>query len=348
VTRPNHNISTASGASPKKGRRRIRLFVAALNLVYLLTVLAVWALLKFGAESWWLATLVLFGPRWVVALPLLVLAPITILIHRRTLWITCISAAVVLFPVMDLCIPWRVPFVDKSGFHLRVLTCNIHRHLLSAAAMSELIDQTQPDVVVLEEWTSQDQRPLFSQGAWYMRREGEFFMASRFPVRDARRIFEGKWAAGEAVDYKLALPGRTIDFVAVHLASPHNQFQEILEASPDAPDAVQDNSRMRAEQSASLANFASQLGNATILAGDFNTPGNSPLFESAWSIFTDAFAAAGLGIGNTYHYRWSGTRIDHILLAAGWNCSDCQVGPPVGSPHRPLVADLNWGGTRWP
>ena len=33
-------------------------------------------------------------------------------------------------------------------------------------------------------------------------------------------------------------------------------------------------------------------------------------------------------------------RIDHILAGPGWRCGRCWVGPDVGSPHRPLLADL--------
>jgi vancomycin resistance protein VanJ len=39
-------------------------------------------------------------------------------------------------------------------------------------------------------------------------------------------------------------------------------------------------------------------------------------------------------------------RIDHILAGPGWYCARCWVGPDVGSPHRPVLADLiaTWKG----
>jgi endonuclease/exonuclease/phosphatase (EEP) superfamily protein YafD len=37
-------------------------------------------------------------------------------------------------------------------------------------------------------------------------------------------------------------------------------------------------------------------------------------------------------------------RIDHILAGPGWQAERCWVGPDVGSPHRPVIADLIWTG----
>ena len=43
--------------------------------LYVVALLAVWLLLRFGGDRWWLATVMLFGPRWVYGLPLLLLVP---------------------------------------------------------------------------------------------------------------------------------------------------------------------------------------------------------------------------------------------------------------------------------
>ena len=43
--------------------------------------------------------------------------------------------------------------------------------------------------------------------------------------------------------------------------------------------------------------------------------------------------------------RKTTVRIDHVLAGKGWNCVRCWVGPNVGSPHRPVLADLVWTGT---
>jgi hypothetical protein len=77
-----------------------------------------------------------------------------------------------------------------------------------------------------------------------------------------------------------------------------------------------------------------------ILAGDFNTPADGRIYQESWSAFRNAFTEAGTGWGLTKQTRWFGARIDHILYAPPWTCRSAWIGPPRGSDHRPLVADL--------
>jgi endonuclease/exonuclease/phosphatase (EEP) superfamily protein YafD len=87
------------------------------------------------------------------------------------------------------------------------------------------------------------------------------------------------------------------------------------------------------------------MGNDVILGGDFNTPCQSALYHREWSGFSDAFNAAGLGTGHSYFGLGASVRIDHLLSAAGWRCIRCRVGPDVGSPHRPVIADFERTGS---
>ena len=42
--------------------------------------------------------------------------------------------------------------------------------------------------------------------------------------------------------------------------------------------------------------------------------------------------------------RLTVTRIDHVLGGKGWQSRASSVGPDLGSPHRPLLVDLEWTG----
>src|SRR5438552_1352047 len=88
---------------------------------------------------------------------------------------------------------------------------------------------------------------------------------------------------------------------------------------------------------------SSRTSGRTLLAGDFNTPAESRIYQTAWAPFTNAYATSTLGWGHTYFTRRCGLRIDHLLAGPGWRCRRCEVGPHVGSPHRPVVADWEWG-----
>src|SRR5262249_11050682 len=84
------------------------------------------------------------------------------------------------------------------------------------------------------------------------------------------------------------------------------------------------------------------------LAGDFNTPPDSATYRRCWSSLSNAYSSAGVGWGYTYFTQHAAVRIDHILAGDGWRCRACWVGPDVGSPHRPVVADVEWVGPAAP
>lgn len=101
--------------SGKRRHRSGRLVVAAANGGYLLFLLVVWTALWRAGERWWPATLVLFGPRWVFALPLPVLTAASLLFNRRSIWVIGLSIPVLLFPVMDCCVPWRAAIAGQPS-----------------------------------------------------------------------------------------------------------------------------------------------------------------------------------------------------------------------------------------
>src|SRR5690349_19121372 len=68
-------------------------------------VLAAWAALALAADRWWPATLLLFGPRWVLAVPLAVLVPAAAVCRRQALLPLLAAAVVLALPVLGFCIP---------------------------------------------------------------------------------------------------------------------------------------------------------------------------------------------------------------------------------------------------
>lgn len=166
-------------------------------------------------------------------------------------------------------------------------------------------------------------------------------MASRYPLRKVKDLAaqHGK-GLGMAVCYDVDTPGGLVHLINCRLASPHMQLEDLRWHSPLAPEEIRANSVLRREQSHLLSDLASKLGHSTLLAGDLNTPQGSVLFRQCWSQYADAFTVGGCGFGNTYCAPWWSTRIDHILVGPAWRCERCWVGPDVGSPHRPLIADL--------
>jgi endonuclease/exonuclease/phosphatase (EEP) superfamily protein YafD len=346
------SASSRPPAAPRRGRIRAAIGVAC--WVYLVMALCVWLLLRGGGDHWWFATVVLFGPRWLALLPVVILLPMAIVLRRRALGTLIPAVAIVVFPVMGLCLPWRTLFAPRSDAAqpaIRVMTCNVHRGALDPVALAEWILATRPDVVALQEWTSKHESVVSKTGDWKVLRDGELCLFSRYPIRKIEDLADwADWKSqgipGAAVCYELSTPRKTIYLFNLHLASPHRQLDAVLEGSSEGPARVERNSSNRRRQADALSRFASRRDGPVILAGDFNMPCESGIFRASWRGFSDAFSTAGFGFGYTYYARKTVVRIDYVLAGNGWVCRRSWVGPDVGSPHRPLIAELEWTGPR--
>jgi endonuclease/exonuclease/phosphatase (EEP) superfamily protein YafD len=142
--------------------------------------------------------------------------------------------------------------------------------------------------------------------------------------------------------YELETPAGVVTLFSLHLASPRPGLQAAAHESGSAPGELEAGSALRWRQSEGLARETGRVSGPVVLAGDFNTPPESALFRQVWGRYTDAFGAAGWGWGYTFFAGTKAVRIDHVLAGPGWHCDRCWVGPDVGSPHRPVLADLIW------
>jgi vancomycin resistance protein VanJ len=309
---------------------------------YLLTILAVWIFLRQEGERWWPATLLMVSPRWPFAVPAALLWLCVISARRwgSALVMTAATAALV-GPLLGLRLSLPVG-TDERG-ELRLLSCNIHRQQVNTEQLAAFIGSTQPDVVVLQDWSSAEHDLLFAGPGWHVRRDGQLLIASHFPIARVTsvdfgdRVGSGPDERSAAACYDLQSPTGPIRLINVHLASPHTGMLTFLH---DHGQELDENADRRWRESATLRNLVESSTDPVVLAGDFNTTDDSAILREQWADFADAFSERGLGIGYTYLNRHTQLRIDHVLAGPGWQILRCWVGPAVGSPHRPLVADL--------
>ena len=103
---------------------RWRLWVTRCSWLYAGVVLIALIAVRLGADRWWPATLLMFGPRWLFVYPMVLFIPIAIVLSRRALWPLGISLAVILGPLMGLCLPWRLLISPTPTQQtIRVLSC---------------------------------------------------------------------------------------------------------------------------------------------------------------------------------------------------------------------------------
>lgn len=312
--------------------------------LYSLIVVVACAGLHAGADRWWWAAPLAYGPRWPIVAPLALLLPVLACVsHRqRALWV---AATVIAFgPLLGLCVPWRTWISRESpGFRVRVLTCNLSAIAGDFDRFDALLQEADPDVMVLPECSEKMFAWLSAKGVWRLEQKRSLCVASRWPVsRVAWRNDDGRlgyWGAF-AVRCEISAPGGRIDLIGVHLETPREGLEELLWRPWEARTAIDSEIDRRARISALARSLLADSTAPAIIAGDFNLPVESAIYRRDWGQFANAYSHAGLGFGHTKRSRWFGVRIDHILADSPWRVLNCQVGPVVGSDHRPLIARL--------
>ena len=300
-------------------------------------------LIRCLGDRWWPATLLLLGPRWIFVVPCLLLVPAAALWNRRSLPLLGVTFFVVVGPLMGFCVSMRgLLGGHPDGFALRIVSCNAHGSAMIPAAMSALLASTHPDLVTIQEWPSDALPPLITNPSWHIVSDGELHVESRYPIRQVASIFTngGSLGGGAAARFVIASPIGSIVLINLHLLTPHTALREVVHFASSGPTLIDETNQARQREAALLEVAAKESGARVILAGDFNMPVDGGVYNRDFNCFTDAFSAAGLGFGWTYRARGTLVRIDHILTGADWCCQSCRVESTVGSPHLPLIAEL--------
>jgi endonuclease/exonuclease/phosphatase (EEP) superfamily protein YafD len=331
-----------SGEKLPRPKPRWPAAVAIASWFYLAVFLLLWMLVVLESDRWWVATLLMFGPRWLWIAPMAILIPAAAVWRRRLLVFLCGIFLLALWPFMGFCLPWsRWQSAEPSGFRVRVLTCNVHRGELKPDELGLFIAESMPDIIAVQDWTSKYEKAVLWQQDWHARRIDEICLASRFPINRVEDISGAKTDNhGALIAYELETPIGPLHFLNLHLSSPRGGLEDVLDREGIAE--LEANSKRRRWQSELAQEWTSWLTGPLLIAGDFNTPIDSTIYRDHWSQYTNAFSRAGLGWGHTYFTRRNSIRIDHLLAGPGWRCRSSWVGPDVGSAHRPLIADWNW------
>ncbi|MBA3315009.1 MAG: endonuclease/exonuclease/phosphatase family protein [Planctomycetaceae bacterium] len=315
--------------------------VAAAYVAYLLLVLAFAFALHQADVTWW-GTVLAFAPRWPLGLPLVALIPIAL--ARRSwplLLVQGLAVLVLLGPVLGLKVSGVVSGCPSKSRGLRVLSCNVGSGKAEVRLLTDLIASIAPDVVALQECPTSVSAEVFD-AAWFVEREGQLCVASRFPIVQHmsidRRPFGG-WGA-VALVCRVTTPDGPVDFANVHFTTVRPGLEAVMARKLAGAPALQASIDRRWRESEAVAQLIRSGSEPVVIAGDFNMTEESAIFRTHWSDYTDAFSAAGLGFGYTKHTDWHGVRIDYVLADADFDLDCCWVGDDVGSDHLPVVAEM--------
>ncbi len=321
--------------------RRATSLLSLLVWLYGLAVMVIWLMLLARADVWWPATILAFAPRWVWALPLPVLAAVGCLVRPKVLWLLSATGLLLLGPVMGFQFHgFPIRNTPDDGFRIRVLSCNTGQDRADPMALRALIEETRPDVVILQEWSPSMSSTVFDPGRWHLVEGMGLCAASIYPLEEtAKQRDENDWT-DMAIRCQVSAPGGRFEVLNLHLPTPRDALDAVLGQRWNAGPAVRANTELRERGSAAVRQLLDGVEGPILIAGDFNMPIESAIYRRHWSRFANAFSSAGNGFGHTKFGRRFRIRIDHVLSNEHWRCRRCWVGPDVGSDHRPVLADF--------
>ena len=302
--------------------------------------LALWGIQRDGDRTW-MGTILLFSPRWVLGLPLLLLFPLAFRFRRRWLWGDAVLAGVLIGPVMGLEVPFLShPAPAGNEPAIRVVTCNLRGNRLHLQRLLKM--GTAADLLTLQECppNSFADVPVELREGWHIQQDGQLCIASRYPLSDPKRRDRksfGGWGTA-ALGCRVEWPHGAFHLVTLHLATPREGLEAILYSGQKGIAPLQANIELRSGESQGIRQWIAAEFGPCLVTGDFNMPVESQIYQRFWSQATNAYSQTGFGFGFTKFTRWHGVRIDHILLSDSWKVLEARVLSDVGSDHRPLEA----------
>jgi len=314
---------------------------------YLLVICMGWVVLYEG-DDWWLATVFLFGPRWPVFVPIVLLAIPVSLCSRPLFFPLAVGALIALGPLMGFSIPSVSSVVraghDPSSLRIRVLTQNHEAAPIDAPRFREMIEMLKPDIVAMQECGTPHEQTVSPIPNFYFHVHYGLCLLSRFPIRKADPFDRSDvWkigGSGAIVLYDLDFHGITISLLNLQLETPREGLDALQHSRWKGIPEMEANIRLRQWESKLAQQWSLRARGPILIMGDFNMPVESDIYRTFWSSFTNVYSDVGFGYGFTKQLKYWGTRIDHILAGPGWVPESVRVIPDVGSDHLGVVAEL--------
>ena len=123
--------------------------------MYTAAMVATWIALFTVSEFWLPATLLAYGPRWVVLLPLAVLLPMALLFARTSVKLLAVGALVAIMPIMGFraAVPTAgfTPPAAPGANHIRVLSLNAQGGAIVKLRLASILERYAPSIVAMQE-----------------------------------------------------------------------------------------------------------------------------------------------------------------------------------------------------
>jgi vancomycin resistance protein VanJ len=335
----------------QKARRRWPARIAWLSSWTALAVALVgWLGLTALADRNGVGTLLAFGPSWLMVVPAVLSIPFALWGDRRALIPLAWAGLVVAWPVMGWNFPWRALTAETTPEDLSLRLLTINKGMVKTfdpIALRNLIIEREAQVVLMQEASGMTLDQLRLGEEWTLKANGELVVISRLPI-DRVEALTGTEHDGKAAALRcdIRTPKGTVHVIAIHLRSAREGITAAIKHGPFQYGVIGSNLQERSATSLAVAEWVAGIPmmepGPVVVGGDFNLPPASALLARHWGWLRDSHLDAGWGWGLTWFSSWHGLRIDHLMAdpEARWTWS--EVGPNVGSDHRPLLAEVHW------
>jgi endonuclease/exonuclease/phosphatase (EEP) superfamily protein YafD len=263
------------------------------------------------------------------------LAAVALLVALAALRETRYAAALLLVAIVNayVLLPWYVgERPATSGVEMRVLLANIHARNEDHEKLLTLVDNEQPDVLVLLEVTRGWAASLRRLHPDYPHRvieprDGSFGVAlfSKLPIT----------AAATVDSAPLGLP------TIVATLEVGKETLQVLATHPMIP-VGKDNYEARNRQLDDIARLLQQMSGPRVLVGDLNTSMWDTNYDSLENRTWLRNARRGFGVLPTWptFMPFAMIPIDHVLVSEDIGVRDARTGPRIGSDHLPLAVTI--------
>jgi vancomycin resistance protein VanJ len=340
--------------NPKVLRRRYKWWTFTLSSLNLLAVAClVIACLQFS-ENWWLSGALIYLPQTPFLIPPVCLLGCSLIWHIRSALLNLTSIGLILVCLCGGRFSMKAfNEVPDSGHNVRLITCNVQDFKPNFGQVLREISRFKPDVLVLQEARHVPDMLQEYLAGWNWQHQSGLMVGSRWRLSEGKLCHTSPYDRNTAMTVRIEAPSGTILLGDVHLMTARRGLTDLSVTSildGSGPASVEHHAFLRDEEARQTQTFLAGLTDDTpvIVAGDFNMPTTSSIFDYSFGQYSDAFDEAGAGFGYTAPCRpvrfwlpkvpW--LRIDHILASSHFETLRCEAGELNGSDHRLVAAVL--------
>lgn len=334
-------------------RRRYARWTFWLTMLNVVVTLGAVTLILDYSDDWWLSGLLVNSPMVPWLAPSLALLSCSLVWHLRSGLINLTCFGIVLFALCGYRVSLKpLVKVEPSPSLVRVATCHVTENTEAVARLLNVLRTRQVDLVALQGVEKSPRLDERFYAKWHSLREGEYWVASRWPLKKLCVAQSESFARTSAFNVVVAHPSGEFVLTDLHLTSAAGMMHELSPSSLLAgPGRHSFESHLMKHEREALETRAGtrfdELG-PQIVVGDFGVHPSSKVFRRSFGHLTDAFDTAGVSFGYTtpqlggrfWPPRVAWMRSDMILTSGHWEPLSCRVIETHGLDHNAVLAEV--------